>query len=236
MNNTLLNIFDQDTFNRFKLIQHLINKYPINKFDLSFIDNIKNNYIEYTPKYVMVNKTLKFEDSEFLDKELYNELSNFNNYIHIKEPKIDIKISCTNVSDKLIYMIYNIVKLFKKLYGEKDIELQIALCTHKRNISKKIIGPVNVNGGLNYVGTGIIHIFRLEEVIKVLCHELIHVYKLDCRNIENHQDKILKDFNIVMDRKMKSIVEAFTEYLACIHHIALISLYTKSISIFNISL
>ena len=227
MNKTLSNIFDKDTFQRFKLIEHLINKYPIIKFDLSHIDNIKNNYIKYTPKYVMVNKTLKFENSEFLDKELLNEISKFNNYVHIKEPKIDIKISYCNITDKLIHMIYNIVKLFKKLYGEKDIKLQIALCSHKRNISKKIIGTLNINGGLMYVGTGNIHIFRYEEILKVLCHELSHVYNLDCNTIDSNAKIVLKKFNIINKDTNLLIQEAYSEYSACMHHIALISLDTK---------
>jgi hypothetical protein len=121
--------------------------------------------------------------------------------------------------------IYNIVKLFKKLYGEKDIKLQIALCTHKRMISKKIIGTVNVNGGQTDGKS--IELFREEEIIKVVCHELIHFYKLDCRSIDNHIDNILDDFKIVQNTIPLSIAEAFTENLACIYHIAIISLYTK---------
>ena len=35
---------DKDTFNRFKLIQHLIKKYPIIKYDISRIEQIKNSY------------------------------------------------------------------------------------------------------------------------------------------------------------------------------------------------
>lgn len=221
------NIFDNETFERFKLIKHLINKYPIKEFDLTEINQIKDAYVEYEVKYNIVNKNLKFEDSEFIDTELKEEIEKFKKYIHISEPKIDIKISHDTISDNLINKIYSIVKLFKKLYGEKDIELKIVLCRHKRAISKKIIGTVNVNGGLNYVGTGKIHLFRREELLKVLCHELIHSYKLDCRNIDKFQNKILKDFNIKMDKNINSIVEAFCEYNACIHHIALISYYTK---------
>ena len=210
MNKTLLNILDRDTFQRFKLISNLINKYPILKFDLSFINNIKNNYIEYTPKYIVINKTLQFNDGQFIDKELKDEYTKFNKYIHIQEPKIDIKISYCKINDKLIYMIYNIVKLFKKLYGDKDIKLYIALCSHKRIISKKIIGTVNVNGGQT---DGVsIELFREEEIIKVICHELIHLYKLDCRVIDNHQEKILNEFNIVQNHIPLSISEAFTEY------------------------
>jgi hypothetical protein len=229
MDTTLLNIFDNDTFQRFKLIKDLIPKYSILKFDVSIknnIQNIKNNYINYTPNYVVINESLKFEDSNFIDKVLSDEFKKFNKYIQIKESNIDIKISHSTISEKLIYKIYNIVKLFQKLYGEKNIKLYIALCSHKRMISKKIIGTVNVNGG--QTDGKIIELFRGEEIIKVICHELIHFYKLDCRNIDNHQDKILDDFKIVQNDVPLSIAEAFTEYLACIHHIALISLYTKA--------
>jgi hypothetical protein len=80
---------------------------------------------------------------------------------------------------------------------------------------------------INYVGTGIIHLFRREEILKVLCHELSHEYKLDCYNLDNYKDNVLKDFNIVMEKNSSSIVEAYCEYFACIHHIAIISLYTN---------
>ena len=44
---------DKGTFNRFKLIQHLIKKYPIIQYDISRIEEIKNAYIEYIPKYTI---------------------------------------------------------------------------------------------------------------------------------------------------------------------------------------
>ena len=55
----------------------------------------------------------------------------------------------------------------------------------------------------------IIELFRGEEIIKVICHELIHFYKLDCRNIDNHQDKILYDFKIVQNDIPLSIAHFF---------------------------
>ena len=93
---------DKDTFNRFKLIQHLIKKYPIIQYDISRIEKIKNSYKEYNPKYTTVNGTIKFSDSEFLSPSVLNQLKTFNKYIQIVEDNIDIKIAGDFVDDKLI--------------------------------------------------------------------------------------------------------------------------------------
>jgi len=220
-------ILDKDTFKRFKLIEHLINKYPIKQIDLEEINKIKSTYIEHIPSYKIINKTLVFEQSQFIDSVLYKEFSKFNKYIEINEPELDIKVSyntSNKPTDKLINIIYSTVKLFKRLYGNKNIGLEIALSSHKRNLTTKIIGSSNVNGGQTDLIK--IEIFRREEVIKVLCHELCHFYELDCHSIDKNKEEILGNFNVV-GPKFLSINEAYTEYLAIMHHIAIISYYTN---------
>jgi hypothetical protein len=108
-----------------------------------------NLYLKLFKAYKIINKTLTFEQSQFIDQVLYNEFSKFNKYIYINEPELDIKISFSNsnkLNNKLINIIYSTVKLFKQLYGNQKIELDIALCSHKRSITTRIIGSVNVNG------------------------------------------------------------------------------------------
>jgi len=228
---------DKDTFNRFKLIQHLIKKYPIIKYDISIIKQIKNSYKEYNPKYTTVNGTIKFSDSEFLSPSVLNQLKTFNKYIqivednivedNIVEDNIDIKIAGEFVDDKLINQIYSVVKLFHKLYGKKKIQLKIGLTDIEKKIDGDIITTKHVNGGLNYVGTGKIEIFRKEEVIKVLCHELAHDYKLDCEMIDNFDPQIVKKFKIKTTIVEQSINEGYTEFIGLIHHIAILSYYTN---------
>jgi hypothetical protein len=220
-------ILDKDTFKRFKLIEHLINKYPIKQINLNKINKIKDSYIENIALYKIINKTLVFDQSQFIDSVLYNEFSKFDKYIYINEPELDIKISYNGsmkISDKLINIIYSTVKLFKRLYGNRNIKLYIALCSHKRSLTTKIIGSVNVNGGQTDLIK--IDVFRREEIIKVLCHELCHFYELDCHSIDKKKDKILENFN-VSGPNFLSINEAYTEYLAIMHHIAIISYYTN---------
>ena len=184
---------DKDTFNRFKLIQHLIKKYPIIQYDISRIEKIKNSYKEYNPNYTTVyDAKIKFSDSEFLSPSVLNQLETFNKYIQIVEENIDIKIAGHSIDNKLINQIYSVVKLFHKLYGKKKIQLKIGLTDIEKKIDGDIITTKHVNGGLNYVGTGKIEIFRKEEVIKVLCHELAHDYKLDCEMIDNFDQQIVK--------------------------------------------
>jgi hypothetical protein len=215
---------DNQTFKRFKLIEGLINKYPIINFDTSEIDKIKKNYIEYEPKYEIISGKIKLEDG-FMDNKIKSDINKFEKYIQIKEENIDIKIVHDTITKKLINTIYNIIKLFIKLYGNRKIIIRIVLSQIPREISSKIIGKGNVNGGqTDFIK---IEVYRREEVIKVLCHELIHFYKLDCNVIDKHQDKILDPFNIKTIDTYQSIQEAYTEYLAVMHHIGIISYYIK---------
>jgi hypothetical protein len=221
---------DKDTFNRFKLIQHLIKKYPIIQYDISRIEEIKKAYIEYNPKYTTVNGKIKFTDSEFLSKHVLNQLETFNKYIQIVEDNIDIKIAGHSVDiddNKLINQIYSVVKLFHKLYGKKKIQLKIGLTDIEKKIDGDIITTEHVNGGLNYVGTGKIEIFRKEEIVKVLCHELAHDYKLDCDMIDNFDPQIVKKFKIKTTIVEQSINEGYTEFIGLIHHIAILNYYTN---------
>jgi hypothetical protein len=216
----------KDTFERFNLIKHLIKKYPYKNINTTEIQKIKDAYQEYSPIYKIINSPLKIEDSQFIDKPLFDEIKTFKQYIQIKEPLIDIKISYNEEpSKRLINIIYSAVRLFQKLYSKKNIIITIALTTQKRIITTPIIGTINTNGGQTNLIS--IEIFRKEEVIKVLMHELCHFYELDCAKIDDNQEPLMNNFNIKTHTIIFSIQEAFTEYLAMIHHIALISYYTN---------
>jgi hypothetical protein len=218
-----MNAITTDT--RFKNIESLINKYPIEDIDTSKIKKIKEAYQEYTPKYSIINKTLKITDSQFYGKLIANEIKTFKHYIFINEPLIDIKISFKNKpSDKLINKIYSIVRLFQKLYENKKVVVTIALSSLKRMITSLIIDAPDVNGGQTDLNQ--IEVFREEEVLKVLMHELCHYFKLDCGDINKKQEPLMNKFNIKTPTYL-SVQEAFTEYLAMLHHIAIISYYTN---------
>jgi hypothetical protein len=232
------------TFERFKLIEHLINKYPIIDIDETPIKKIRDAYIEYTPKYTTNNKKLRFDNDEWMSKQIKQEINNFDTYTEIIEETfgennfIDIKVAYhsndKNINiDLIMKTVYSIVKLFKKLYGKKDISLKVALTNVDRNIDSEIIKMANVNGGLMWIGTGNVTIFRKEELYKVICHELSHVYKLECQTIDTHESKVMTKFKVKTVNIDNLLSEAYTEYQAMLHHIALLSYYTnQSIKLF----
>ena len=218
-------LLSKESFDRFKLIKSIINNYPYINIDTIEIQKIKHSYREYTASFRIINTLLHIEDSQFIDKSLLDELNTFNEYIHINEPSIDIKISYkSKPNNKLINIIYSTVRLFQKLYGNKKVIIRIALTEQNRILTAPIIGSINVNGGQTDLRS--IDIFRKEEVVKVLMHELCHFYELDCGDINKNQSVLMDRFNIKTPNFL-SVQEAFTEYLAMLHHIALISYYTK---------
>lgn len=225
MQESISKCFNKNTYERFHLIKHLINKYPFININITEIQKIKDAYQEYPASYKLINSPLKIEDSQFIDKPLYDEMKTYKEYIQIKEPSINIKISYKEKpNEKLINIIYSTVRLFQKLYGNKNIILIIALTNHKRLLTTPEIGTINTVGGqTNFIK---IEIFRKEEVVKVLMHELCHFYEIDCVNVDENQSLLMNRFNIKTPYYL-SVQEATTEYLAILHHIALVSFYTK---------
>jgi len=236
--NNLKDILTKDTFQRFKFIENIINKYTIIDSDLTEINYIKDMYIEYTPNYtiiedsMIVNNIAKMLIHKNSFQEKKDELNKMQKLVNIKENNLEINIlyyEDSYIDKNLINKIYSIIKVFYKINGLKKILFIVALCNLKRVISSEIIGKNNVNGGEdNLLG---IYIYRKEEVLKVIFHELIHYYKLDHKELDNHQSKIYKKFKIIhpesfLEETNKSIHESYTEYIALKYHIAIISYYT----------
>jgi hypothetical protein len=237
--NSIKDILTEDTFERFKYIENLVNKYPINEIDLTEINKIKDSFIEYKPKYDIIsdfkivnNLAIKLIHKKSW-KEKIDELNNMKKYINIKDGNLEINILYTNdsdVNDKLINLIYSCIKVFKKINGDKKILAIIALCKMKRELTSDIIGRKNVNGGGDDMFG--IKIYRKQEVIKVIFHELVHYYKLDHKEFDNYHVEIFKKFKIIHpeyfgEETNKSIHEVYTEYIAIKYHVAIISYYTK---------
>jgi len=226
MQESISKCFNKNTYERFHLIKHLINKYPFIIINTTEIQKIKDAYQEYIASYKLISSPLKIEESQFIDKPLYDEMKTFKEYIQIKEPSIDIKISYNDKPiEKLINIIYSTVRLFQKLYGNKNIIISIFLTNQKRLLTTPEIGTINTNGGQTNLIK--IEIFRKEEVIKVLMHELCHLFRIDCIKIDTNQSILMNSFNIKTHTINLSVQEAITEYLAMLHHIALISFYTQ---------
>jgi hypothetical protein len=235
--NDLKKILNKDNFNRFKYIKNIINKYPINKVDITDINTIKNAYAEYTPKYTIIldhNKIYNYAKSLIfnkLSKEQIDDLYSMKNCINIIDDNLEINILYkSEIDKKIINLIFSSIKLFKKINGEKKMCIIIALSDINRKITTKIISRNNVNGGTDYdLG---IKIYRKEEALKVLFHELIHYYKIDHKELDKYHSEIFEPFKIIHPENFghetkKSIHELYTEYNAMKYHIAVVSYYTN---------
>jgi hypothetical protein len=133
---------------------------------------------------------------------------------------------------KIIIYMFIIIKLLKILFN-RDINSQNIIyfeTFEKKKFPKKkvILGPNEVNSALTYVTlnkNGNIVLFRKEEILKVLIHELIHSNLIDLKIILSNKSKLLNnffcvDYNILLN-------EAFTETLATLINIFYIHINCK---------
>ena len=156
----------------------------------------------------------------------FTEILLNNNKISIYE--IDKKVNL-----ELIYFIINFMENLAKKFNIKhnSIDLTLLLTSQKKLITnEKFLGPENINSGSTYFNESVF-IWRIEEVYKVLIHELIHFfgfdYKLFMETIAtNHSNKHCIDGE---DREN----EAYTESFAILIHTFIISKFLK-ISFFDL--
>jgi len=117
---------------------------------------------------------------------------------------------------KKIKIIINYLNNFKKIEG---MTLYIILSNINKNLinEKYILNGDNINSGL--CSLTYIYIWREEELLKVLIHEMLHYFKLDKYEIgfKDYRNEI----NIILgDNKYNLILnEAYTELLALLINI-----------------
>jgi len=126
----------------------------------------------------------------------------------------------------MIFIIVILKKLFKRDYSQKLIYFEKNKkkeFPRKNNVKITTLSPDNVNTAVTYVDlhkNGNIILYRKEEAIKVLIHELIHSNLIDEKLIfTNKNDEFTKlfctNYKILLN-------EAFTETMACIINIFII--------------
>ena len=115
-----------------------------------------------------------------------------------------------NFIDKIdsIFNFYDMITKKNNYY-----KLEIFLSNKKKYINKNLnsFDPDNINSGATLPGK-FIYIFRKEELVKVLFHELVHYLDMDMRN---YQDKFKSLYsNINLKATIVNPNEAYTEIIA----------------------
>lgn len=137
---------------------------------------------------------------------------------------VNVSISMANLDDLKDFLIYHscfLIYLFT-MYARKHLDrLDIMLIGYegekKLPEKGKAVTPYHVNGGVTLSGASeaSIVVYRREEVIKVLTHEMIHAFHLDAKFISSEQESFFNEyFNITC--KSVTINESFTDALAII--------------------
>ena len=212
-----------------KFSNHIVkNKNLINSIKIIEIKNDLKYYSNIVYKKIETyNKNIK--KGQFINKNIVNYINN-NLIYKVKyeyeyyNTKIEINIIC-DINDlniindkykKILLRVITFLDLIKDKSIKKDLILNIYLTNFKKELNDClelknkdiILGPKNVNSG--FTDGRSITLYRNEEALKVLIHELIHYYDIDIinRNIECIECR--KIFNI--SKKTTIIInEGFVE-------------------------
>jgi hypothetical protein len=190
-----------------------------------FMNKYGNELQRHVYTLIDENKIPSFLQGYIKDKSIYSEFTSIdiqydieNNDYNVNQYKLnynDMTINLKIVTQKKIpvaklnkiavrcFLFYDLLKI------NKNVTINLYLTKAKKMMPKyKILGSNEINSGvtIHYLDT-IINLFRDEEVMKVLVHELIHCYNIDNRDIRI-------DFNQYFNIPYASnyyVSEAYTE-------------------------
>lgn len=190
---------------------------------------INSNKIKFTvDKILFSNKIQKYLETEFVHKfsvinNLYKIPDEYliewdNNKIYIKTTEIFFKHFIKRVNILILLLEYLRIK---NNNIDKKIKIYLILTDLVKIPPNKNLGCEHINTG--YTGNNIIFIWRYEEFEKVIFHEIIHYFDLDCLNNSIQIDMdIIKKYN---DTEYYS--EAITDFYGICYHLMYISLISK---------
>lgn len=214
---------------------------------LFFVESIHKSYInEYGAKvnnvyYKGKQSIVLTENGRFISPKL-KQMINSIEYDHldtsfvIKDVHIKVDIYKPQLYDNENQKVNNIIEAIKFIsYFSKtvnqsfkdNVEIKVILSPFKKEISENNhLTSYNVNSGFTirdyYKGESKIVIFREEEVIKVLIHELLHSFDLDSKSVRDRYDI---RFSKLFEKETEiNLNESFTESFACLLNVCLASI------------
>ena len=238
--------------NTLKLI-NILNNYKINNINkitdniyfINLYDKIKNilkniviNQNNLNLNEINEPSSKYFSDNEFTSEYIKTKIINNLKYSYkiLHENNIIIYFTHKRITKipRTIVQMFIIIKLLKILFN-RDIKSNSQKIIYFETFEKKIfpkkniiLGPNEVNSGLTYLTmhkNGDIILYRKEEILKVLIHELIHSNLIDEKIIFSNKTKSFSnlfcvDYSILLN-------EAFTETFATLINIFYIHIKCK---------
>jgi hypothetical protein len=206
-----------------EIINELTQKINCNSRELRELFNYLDNHNFNYDKIVITTKKKKYPKLKFLSEKLYKKTNNYTNVINIQwSVRTQFLIHCelnlyskTKISDATInLLIYSISFIMSFSDRNKNLNINIGFLNDKKKFNNKFT-PNEINSGVcrstNTDGT--IHIWRLEECIKVIIHECIHFLKFsDIKDTPELIEHYNTKYNYESDKL--TINEAYTEVWA----------------------
>jgi hypothetical protein len=185
---------------------------------------IKKNYGESICKQRHTINTVLYQNLFIsLDCQQYMETYDLYEFVY-KFTELGITIYLYNRLKTHNIDVQNIVHLVQTIrqLKQKNEPIKIyILCTEQKKIlfdEFTGLGPVHVNSGMSMDHT-MICVWRIEELFKVLIHELIHYHQLDFRNDSIEYDEYDQKIRQILNYKGTNyLFEAYTDFLAIVIH------------------
>lgn len=210
----------------------------MSSFFLKLVFNSLNDFKNHNMNISYVNdgpwNKEALADSKYINTNVYNLIVEkmkyeFNMKYIFDGVDIDLKIvSQRKDLVNIIFLVTNLnIFLFilnKLKKSEKKLKLTLieGLSKKEKPRDGKDLTSENVNTGITYIyfmkDYGEVIVFRKEEMLKVLLHELIHFYDFDHKRVDVETEQKLNDIFGIKESTI-TVNESFTDAFACIMNI-----------------
>lgn len=243
----IMNSLKKETIQYIQLLKN--NKLNLNKLTdnnnyMNIYYNLKSIYNNIDKNILLSNIIIKkvnvkpeyyLTDNDYTSDKIKNYIINNLHFCHniVYENNSLFYFTKNGIlNKKLIFHMLSLLDILKKLFNRSDKSQKIIYFeTHKKKKfprTKKYLGPNEINTGLtiiNFNKNGNIILYRREEVLKVLIHELIHSNLIDEKLIFSPKNNYIDKFICVNNSIV--INEAFTENFASLLNLFYIHIFLK---------
>lgn len=211
-------------------------------FFKEFLNFRKNNSLREKIYITHKGPESDIEESKYISREVLAAFPSLTRCASAMHGNIKIYFSHHKkyILEFIVFYTKWLSHVFGKLRGrpmDRGIELIILLTSLKKEFPRdnSALTINNVNSGLTsyslHGGNKRVYVFREEEVLKVLAHELIHAYEIDNVYFPEDCEQPLKVFFGKSNRLV--VNESFTDTLACLVNVINFSIFWSLIKYGN---
>jgi hypothetical protein len=206
---------ESESFNMLKELYNLL--YHNEEGPRATLNNIYRN------PFVSLDVQHDIESTDMIYQKIRIELSDegLGSYANLEIFYADPDVY-SNIKKPDMNLIAHIVKTMKSLHSESrytdvnNLKLTMIMSAQKKMFDGEFLGADNVNSGSTYPGKSVT-VWRMEEVYKVLIHELIHFYGFDFGLNHPDYEDLKRNLSQTIDLEgPDAINETYTETLATI--------------------